>query len=547
MFNSRKKLNKPKLLIAGLVVMLVIIAIPALVMFLGFDQLLLPASVSGKVTDAQGKLIAGATLEVQGKKAVTDAQGKYELTRLRYGIYDSVLSANGYQEFKQKLKLNRFGNSYDFTLAEAEFGEVRYKLEFDKSGFQSGDFQAKLNDKELTYDSAFVLSTGRVLTGTYVLSINSPFYKDINISIDIMPGVKQDKIKLLPAADVFGEIKDWITGTEIIPDRVETKTDNVFTALDPRFISGNKLVMHDLEKNTKLTIKITKQNNLVTEKTVELTQGLNSLGDVFLVPTGRVVGYANNAIFVANYNGSEKLTVVSNVSNCNKTVQNQKSAAIRCNGDYYLIRLTGTPSLVSVKNTSGDFIEYDFWNGRVLKVDNSGDNKLVASSDSDVLLYGGGEKVTSVKAGRNGVVVFSTDQAVYSVRAGETPVKLTDGIFEVTDINKDDSKVLLLNKVSAGQYHIWVVDLQSGTKQKITFLPGSYQALQFINSSEFIYLANKGGSSNLYLQQAKLTTARELLTGVNSAVFLQSSPLVSVSKDGENFLFHLNTGKLSKF
>lgn len=73
-------------------------------------------SVSGAVTDQDGA-VAGAVVTLNGKQAVTNAEGKFEINGLTSGTYTMTITADGYQNATQEV-----------TIADADVSDVSVTL-----------------------------------------------------------------------------------------------------------------------------------------------------------------------------------------------------------------------------------------------------------------------------------------------------------------------------------------------------------------------------------------------------------------------------------
>src|SRR3990172_4211560 len=227
---ARKKLSwlrEPKVMFPLLGLILLLVVIPILAIILGFDQQIFKSTLEGYIKNEQGEGLEYAIVKIQGKEATADRDGYYQLTDLLYGTYDAKVSANGYGTLNEKVKLQRFGNRSDFIVKKQEFGEIEFTLDLQGKPFSSSEFAVSINDELLTYDKDFKVNTGRLLTGKYILKIESPFYVDIKTEVEVVAGLSRQKILLVPAADVVGEVKNWLTGEELKPEKVEIERSGV--------------------------------------------------------------------------------------------------------------------------------------------------------------------------------------------------------------------------------------------------------------------------------------------------------------------------------
>ena len=80
------------------------------------------ASVSGRVTDPQGAVVAGAQVSARqtetniARAAVTDAEGRFRFPYLRLGPYEIIVSSQGFSDATRRLTLT-VGSAFDLPIA----------------------------------------------------------------------------------------------------------------------------------------------------------------------------------------------------------------------------------------------------------------------------------------------------------------------------------------------------------------------------------------------------------------------------------------------
>lgn len=544
---------RPQLLIVIVALLLVLVSIPIFIIIFRLDQQLSPTTLTGFIRDSKGAPVEGAVLKIQEKQAVSKADGSYVFDQLLFGTFDLVIESNGYSPFKEQVKLQRFANTMDFTLTQLEYGEISYKLSFGERPFFSSEFEAKLNDEPLSIGEGFTLNTGRLLLGKYVLTIKSPYYKDIETTVEVKSGRSLYSLELIPAADLVGEVTDWLTGKGLTPDKVEIKKANGFLPASSEDLVGNKLQFKDLEIDTQIEIKLNSSGYNEFTKATSLTQGQNSLGEIALVPQGKLVtvkddGF-NRQIYVSEFNGRKSKNLLNTTLSCGEIVQYGAQANVKCgSGTFYLLSLGDDPKLTGTVNQSGDFIEYNHSNGDVFIVDNNLQDKITlaskGSSDPQVI-YTGELAVRSIRVSSSGVLVFALEDSLWKWHSGiDEPEKISDGTFDIADISADGQKVLLLNYTGGSASNIWTVNTSTQEKKKLTFLPANHHDVKFASNNEFIYVSDKSGSSSLFRQNIDATLARQIALQVTSARIVDDRAIFVVSQ-GKNYLLSTETGKLA--
>ena len=82
------------------------------------------ASVSGRVTDPQGAVVAGAQVTARqietniAREAVTDAEGRFRFAYLRLGPYEIAVRHDGFADTTRRLNLT-VGSAFDLPIALA--------------------------------------------------------------------------------------------------------------------------------------------------------------------------------------------------------------------------------------------------------------------------------------------------------------------------------------------------------------------------------------------------------------------------------------------
>ena len=366
-----------------------------------------------------------------------------------------------------------------------------------------------------------------------------------------MAGLSRQKILLVPAADVVGEVKNWLTGEELKPEKVEIERSGVFVPLEAENIEENRINIKNLEVDNLLKLKISAQGFNTLEKQITTTQGLNSLGELELVPSGKVMtlkddGF-NRQIYVSDLNGRKAKNVVNTTLNCSEILHSLSLGYVKCGaGTVYQIGLTGEGTVTGTVSANGNLVNYNFWTGELFAVDNSQSEKLKRiAGGSEVGLYDGDNNIVSIISDRAGNAVFTTDSEVFIVgESKDTLNKLSDGQFLAVDISPDGNKSLLLNPTSANN-NIWVIDNNSLAKSKLTFLPGAHSNVHFINNSEFIYIAERNGVRNLFLQNIGSTVSKQLKANIDYARPIPDTDILYLISSGKNYLLKVQSERLA--
>jgi hypothetical protein len=549
----KRILKHPRLIFLGLIVLFIMILIPTALIIFGGDKAFIKSTLEGYIYNDQGARLEGIVVKVQDQQVQTDKDGFYRISGLTYGVYDINITANGYSDVKESFRLQRFGNTKNFILSKLEYGQIKFNLDLQGKAFFSSEFSVAINDQVLNYDDKFVIDTGKLLTGTYTLRIQSPYYADIAAQVDVKPGLTQQKIMLVPAADIVGEITSWLNGSPAEPDKVEVKNNGIYAELAKEDLVVNRMTIKNYALDSTFTIRITKQGFNTLEKELPLVQGINSLGELRLVPDGKIVtlkddGF-NRQLFVSDLNGRKVKNLVNTTVSCSDIKETLNYAVVKCgSGTFYKISMNDDGVLSGTVSQSGDIVVYDFWSSDIIAANNSDTDKLKKINGSNTtVLYDGTGNITSMVADRTGRVVFSTDDAVYLAKdSKDTIQKISDGQFLVSDISPDGSKTVLLNPTSGEDSNIWIIDNNTLLKTKLTFLPAKHSSAQFINNNEIVYVADSSGSNTLFQQNINSTVSRQLQTGIDDARIIIDTQVLYLSGGGKNYLFDLDSGKLNQ-
>ncbi len=554
----KKVLNNKKLIVILPVVVILFVLFPIVFIVLVFDRGIVPVYIEGRVLDSSDNPIQAATVKLQGKSTSTDSEGKFFIDGLVYGLYEIDISANGFAGIKEEIRLQRFANRFDVILNRQEFGELAIKLSPPADQpFYSSEFSFKLNDVDFSYNSDFVIETGRLLTGKYKLVMTSPYYKNETREIDVVPGRFELDLVLAPTADVIGEITNWLTGESIVPKVVEINNNGVFEAIDSKLFEQGQLKLVDLDIGEGFKIKIRKDGFEEFTKEITLVQGQNSLGEISLVETGKIVtlkddGISRN-IIISNLDGKRAVNLAESFLDCNIQSQSKARAVVLCGSSTISLVNLSDATIQTIRPVSLDGVSYDLNSSGVLFIDNSQTDKLHYFSrdkepklEDSTVLYSGDSPVLSAIL-RSDIVVFSTSDGVYKVATdGSDAVKISEGAFRITDISPGSNLALMLNDAGSGT-NIWLIDLETKIKTKMTFLPSVHGSLQFLNDNEILYTSNKtAGIASLFIQSVSSNLPRLVRENVDEALVIKGTRVVQLKQGDKYFLLHIDFNKLAQ-
>lgn len=545
----KKIKRQPKLLMAILLLPIVIIFGVIVFISLGFDQKYFGANIIGNVTDMEGNPLSNMQITVQDQSVLSDVTGKFVIKELKYGVYPLKITGNGYEDFVQEVKLERFDNILTFKLNALEFGELELKMDF-VDAFYADQFEIKINDQPLTIDQNYTVSTGKLLIGNYVLKLKSPYYKDFEMTLNILPGFYKQAITLTSTADLRATSFDLLTGKSVIADEVLLQIeDQDFVPVAAKSLSENQILLKDLELDKKVALRIVATDFKVYNKEITLTQGLNDLGKLSLVPAGRLVSvsYVANTSTIrhTNLNGGNSQTILTQNGKCQIVDNVNFNTLIDCPTAFYQIKSDKQSAQISgTYLKTGQFSAVDQYRNSLLVVDNLQTNRLV-SLNNNVVLYNGSDTLTSVIA-QSEWIVFTTEDAVWKVKPdGSDLQKVTDGIFELISSNDGTQSILMYNQVDSKQRHIWLLDLLSASKRRLSFLADDYQNLHFLSGTEVIYSRPFGSAHSLYKHNLDSSSPSVIVSNIQKAVPIDDFKVILIGKPNGSWQLYSNiTGNL---
>lgn len=519
---------------------LVLLAIPLLILVLGLDSLFIRSSVQGRIFDINKNTIDKATIELQGQTITTDSTGFFEFSNLDHGKWKVIIKANGYNTVEKDIVIERFGNKMDFELIPLDFGVLNGKLianelKIDKLEFLINDQKLKINE-----DGSF--TTGRLISGEYKLKFTSPFYKDFEREIEIKSGIHSlDDITLEEAADIFGEVLDFVSKSKVITLEVKVKgTDKTIDRKE------NVFRLNDLTVDSVISLRFEAQNYISFENDYKLLTGENDLGKILLVPEGKIISYKSERLIETNIDGSSERILTGSLTGCIYDTRIQSQIFIRCGDKYYSLNL-GSTSLTrlatGLANTDGYIIGVgaikivnSAAKGLLKSVSDNGTERVLFEKDDEVVL-------SYVYNKSDGTVYLSTNAGIYKAKINETnnALKITDGEFLLKDLSLDGTQIISLNETSPGIFNIWSIKLD-GTKRKITNNPDKYSSLKYITGSSIIYIKNR----NLYILDLPSNTEKQLAQGVDRYIVNSDIGLVTVNVGNEIYVFNFS-GSGEKF
>lgn len=508
--------NKKLVLVVGVVIFLCISIILLLIIF-GVDQKIIKTSLKGTVNTVSGEPVAGAHITLQGKDVETNKDGFFYIPNLRYGTYELTVEKNSFSPYKTTTKLNRFQNKLDVTLKYEEFGELR--LEFQTKDFTDNIPEVTINSTPFILskvEEGYLLNTGRLLVGSYLLELFSSDYKEINERITIVPGLLEKAIVLESTADIVTEIQDYVNTQSIIPDKVIVSSGESNREVSKEELIDNRLELKDLPVRGNITIKINKAGYLTKVLTINLKQGLNSLGTTKLVPDKKYLIPEENSIWSTYIDGSSAKQVFEGYSSCEFLyTKAQNVHLIKC-GDTILAFIEKEDNFQLLGEYNWSFKPEDYLvNEKKLLViaNNLQEIAMISESNNFETIYSHKKLILSAVVDDSGEIYFSDDEALYKLNRNNSSAELLlKGRYFLEDISSDSTSIIALSRKYSFDNNIWLINIKTNTSKKINFLPGSFSDVQFLDNNNFLYL----DEGNLFLKDINSLQQGELLKNIKN-------------------------------
>jgi Tol biopolymer transport system component len=301
--SKRRKMIKA-LVVGGIAIFaIVFLAIATLVLKL--DSLIFPSSVFGTITDFSSRPLDNVEVCMQGRCVLTDNDGYYNLSDLKYGIYDLSAQKDKYHNFLEQIDVQRGKNEVNRQLKPFGFGEIVGILSVPDLKLEGLSLKVDDEDVEVNTDGSFAIKEKMI--GKYSLSFTSPYYKDFTSDVELKEGLKDlGDVVLLESRDLTFLIKDWITSQPLKDVKIKIND------LEQTSNEEGKVEFRDLDLADNYAYETSKQgyNSQSETLTTPSAPELFALQEVEMVRTGRVIytssRLGNSNVYAADYNGGNE-------------------------------------------------------------------------------------------------------------------------------------------------------------------------------------------------------------------------------------------------
>lgn len=468
-----------------------LLAILILVVVFGVDQYFLKSDFSGTIVSSLGGgSIEGAEIIVQSQSIKSNTDGSFYFPDLRYGVYEVVISKNGYVNYRDKIKINRFSTKLNAVLEPQEFGD--WTLRLDGEGIEESDLEVLINNQlfKLQKDeNGYYVNTGRLLIGNYKLNIISDYFLDTESRLEVTAGNHEKIILLYPTGDIVTEFQDYLTNQTISPDEVFVQSGE--DKKKGNYLKENKFEAKDLDLDKELKIVIRKEGYLEKVITTNLKQGLNSLDRTYLSPNWKVLALDENKVFSVYPDGSDGEMLYDGPGKCELLLVKSDNELIRCGIKLLLFTKEANDYRLEREYISDtDRIDLLTNSKRIITIGPSNTNLMeFHSADNISEIYKHNNEIVSILTDNTDTIYFSDADAVYKLdRVENKAIEIAKGKFYLSDYSGARDALLATSHEKSESNNLWEISIKSKQSKKISFLPGDYMYPKYYGEAGIMYI-----------------------------------------------------------
>lgn len=537
-----KKFTKSHKVAVSILTGLSVIIITGLILIVfGVDQRFIKSPLSGKVVSDTGTPIADAEVIIQSQTMRSNGSGEFNFEDLRYGTYDIFIKKNGYSQYKERVKIKRFSTSVTVVLKKQDFGELSVLFSTDNT--EARQLAVRINNQLFpvtNVEGGFVVHTGRLLTGNYLLDVKSEDYLDFQKRIQLEPGSAEETFKLFPAGDIVTEFEDYTSEKAIIPDKVLVKIGGTEKKLTQGELVENKLELENLDLALELEIVINKTGYLDKAIKILPKQGINSLRKIYLVPEDRVLFTRGPEILSTQVDGSVPKTLYRSEQNCTVLYVKKENYLIRCGMEVFVF-IQQEREYRLLRDFVVNSEEFDMLLSAQSLVVVGSDTKeisIVHSANNSSVIYKHNQEIKSIITDFSDNIYFSDNDAVYRLdRQKNEAVEIIKGRYYLEDISPDSATILALSLKSSLENTMWAINTKTQQSNRLSFLPKNYHNLRFSSNNEYYYLDN----GSLYRNNLDAESQQKLGDNIDHYWYRSSDTLVWIRrKQATGFIHTLN-------
>lgn len=507
----------------------------------GVDQFLINTPFEGKITSKDGTGISEAEVMIQGRSMKTDNDGYFRFEDVNFGTFDIVVDKNGYVRYSDKVQIRRFSNFLDISMRAQEYGEA--EIIFKARRALDKNINVKINNQLFpahAVNDEFVVETGRLLVGNYLLEVSSPDFIDFNEKFDLPSGSSGLVYNLNPSADLVAEVRDYLTENIIEPEEISITSEGEKIEV-PKSATPGKFELKDISLNKEYKITLNLTDYLSRDVLISPHQGLNSLGNVYMFVDDTVI-YAQKNLIVSSYtDGSNYKELYRANNNCRLDLTKDLYILFSCGSNFLLFKQIGNDyALVREYIITGSAHDLNVQNLNMILI--GADFKSILQMHSTInttVLYTHTNEVNSVAADSLGVVYFSDSEGVYKLIGSESE-KIINGNYVLDEISPDNHSIVAFGNRSSNQSNLWKINTKEKSASKISFLPKEYKESNFEGHETLYYLVN----DELFMGSINNNNFKEIAEEVDSYWVKEGTDFVSVySNDSIYFVSKENYNK----
>ncbi len=513
----------------------IIATVPLTLMVLGFDNYIIRSTVSGTIYSIDNEVVPDAEIIIQGKTVRSDHNGYFYLDNLDYGKWEVVIKANGYNEYREMITLDRFGNAVDFEIIPLDFGVLKGALVVEN--LITDSISLSINEQNIEVGEAGAFESERLIVGKYSLKFTSPFYKDFEQDVEIKSGIHRiSPIELIPTGDLKFSVIDSLTGAKL--DGYEVNIEG--TSSDKLSENEGNYELNDIVVGVEITISIEKDD--YEDKAVKFTtqQGINDLGEITLIKQGIVYYEQYGNVYSSKYSGEDPTILSEGLAGCEFIGSDNNYAYLGCfTGIYKSDSKTGQHTKIYDQYNNLDGYIDDFG---LVKIEN-GSLSFVTEFDVVEAFSSDTENIISWVYGGSQSIYLSTNAAVYKLNLSDySAQEVTTGEFYLQDVNMENNELVALNYTTADKTEskIWIIK-DSGEKSSVTVFADRYKKVKLLGSGNVAVLIEVDGKQGLYKQNLNGSNRELLLDGAifsmsllneNSEIYISGSNIYLLSTSG---------------
>jgi hypothetical protein len=200
-----------------------------------------------------------------------------------------------------------------------------------------------------------------------------------------------------------------------------------------------------------------------------------------------------NVIYSSSLDGDNKKELYKSDRNCQLFEIKQKFYIVECGSNYLLFEFTNEEyELKREFIVAGNIFDFNTIDQQLVTLNSEATSLLrLHSSINSSVIYNHNSMITSVLVDSAGAIYFTDQDALYRYVSSEgTAQEIVMGRYFLEDISNDNKSIIAISNKFSEENNIWLIDVVGNTSKRLSFLPGNYSNINFINDKEYFYLKN---------------------------------------------------------